>query len=160
MGGLALAHNDGQLFLGLMVAVLYAQQLPLVAQDTVRYLFPPFPLAIYGLARVARIRRVLATHRRLSIWTFAASLLVDGQVAFVLVVAQDLAVGEAVRLHAIATLALAGLLGLPLSLVAGLPERGRSAAVALGVRATATTVFVLPANVVSFPMGRFAVPVV
>lgn len=156
-----LTATDGlAVAVALTFAVLYAQELPLVAQYTVRYLFPLFPLSIYGLARLGATRGVISGHGRLVGWTYAGGVLVGGQLAFAYVVASDLAVGEAFRLHALVNLALAAALAVTLAVAVLRPSRDRPAAVALGLAAAATTVFLVLAAVVYFPIGRFLLPVV
>lgn len=144
----------------LTFAVLYAQRLPLVAQYTQRYLFPLYPLTIYGLARLQPVRRCLAANRRLACWTYAGAVLIGGQLVLVAVVAQELAVSEAFQFHAMVHLATGALLALALSAAVVRPERTRPAAVALGLVTATGTVFVLWSAVVYFPIGRFALPAV
>jgi hypothetical protein len=144
----------------LTFAVLYARRLPLVAQYTQRYLFPLYPLAIYGLARLSPTRRALRDHWRLAVWTYAAAVLVAGQLAFAFVVVQDLTVGEAFRLHALVNLGLGAVLAVTLTAAVFFPDRDRPAAVVLALAAAAGTVFVLLSALVYFPVGRYVLPVV
>ncbi|MEF8855480.1 MAG: hypothetical protein V5A24_08330, partial [Haloarculaceae archaeon] len=141
-------------------AILYADSLPLHAQYTQRYLFPLYPLAVYGLCRLPTTRRVLADHWRPLVWSYAGMLFVGGQLLFMYVSLQDLAVGEAFQFHGVLNLALGVLLVLALS---GATIRSRlegAAAVLLGLTAAATTILILVSGLVYFPIGRYALPLI
>lgn len=146
--------------LGVTFAILYADRLPLHAQYTQRYLFPLYPLAIYGLARLPPIRRVIATRWRLALWTYAVTLCIGGQLLFAYVLVEDIAVGGAFQLHAILNLGLGVLLALALTLSTITTAADRLSAIALGLTTAAGTVFLLLSGLVYFPIGPYALPVI
>lgn len=156
-----LTATDGlALVMSAAFAVLYADSLPLVAQYTQRYLFPVFPLALYGLARLPVTHRSLADHWRLGGWVFAVTVLIGGQLLFVFVVVQNLSVGEAFQLHALLNLSVGVVLVLALSGAVLHPQDRRPAAAALGLAAGVGAVFVLLSGVVYFPIGPYVLPMV
>lgn len=90
---------------------MYLGRLPVHAQFTVRYLFPVFVLGLYGVARLAPVRRAVArcpAHLAASFATTALLATIAGTVA---IRALSLATGEAVQLHALVALATALVLG-------------------------------------------------
>lgn len=96
--------------LAVTVTVVYLSRLPLHSQLTVRYLFPLYPLGIYGLARIAVVRETLG--ERATVGAAIAGLLVGTVGAILAFAAIDPARAEAVQATASVHLALATLLGL------------------------------------------------
>ena len=141
--------------------LVYLPRLPVHASLTVRYLLACYPLAVYGLARLPSVRRVLRERTRLLAATAASALLVGGQLLVLYQSAIDATMGEAVQTHALVGLATAGLLG-AWAVADGLGwRRDRLGAVALGLAAAAGTAFVLLAGLWHFSfVGPRALPLV
>ncbi|MEF8777205.1 MAG: hypothetical protein V5A43_11995 [Haloarculaceae archaeon] len=72
----------------------------------------------------------------------------------------QLSVGGAFRLHALVNLALAAILALALVVATRRPAHDRPVAIALGLAAAATTVFVVLAGLVYFQIGPYLLPIV
>ena len=67
---------------GSLTLLLYLPQLPGHAQFTVRYLYVLYPLSVYGLVRLPWTRNVIRTRTKLLAWTYAAGVLIGGQLLF------------------------------------------------------------------------------
>ena len=141
--------------------LVYLPRLPVHASLTVRYLLACYPLAVYGLARLPSVRRVLRERTRLCAATVASALLVGGQLLVLYQWAIDATMGEAVQTHALVGLATAGLLA-AWAVADGLGwRRDRVGAVALGLAAAAGAAFVLLAGLWHFAfVGPRALPLV
>jgi hypothetical protein len=143
---------------GVLFLLLYLPVLPLHAQVTVRYLLVLYPLAVYGMARQAPLRRALGTHWRAALWTWVGGVLVGAQLFVAGVTAGSLARGEAMQVHAFAGLAVAGAFG-ALAATTVVTDRGdRAVAVAGGLAAALGTDFLLLSGLVYFQYGQYALP--
>ncbi|PSP54203.1 hypothetical protein BRC74_01595, partial [Halobacteriales archaeon QH_7_68_42] len=143
---------------GVLFLLLYLPVLPLHAQVTVRYLLVLYPLAVYGMARQAPLRRALGTHWRAALWTWVGGVLVGAQLFVAGVTAGSLARGEAMQVHAFAGLAVAGAFG-ALAATAVVTDRvDRATAVAAGLAAALGTDFLLLSGLVYFQYGQYALP--
>jgi hypothetical protein len=151
------------LAVGLAIAfvALYLSLLPLYTQITQRYLLAVFPLVLYALARSPVVERLVDREGRLACWSYAAGVLVGGQLVLAAVLVQDLPVGEAAQLNAKLSLGAAALV-LATSLPSVRTRRfDRGAAVAVGLACAAATVFVLVAHLHYFETtGEALLPVV
>ena len=145
----------------LALLLVYLPRLPVHASLTVRYLLACYPLAVYGLARLPSVRRVLRARTRLCAATVASTLLVGGQLLVLYQWAIDATMGEAVQTHALVGLATAGLLA-AWAVADGLGiRRDRLGAVALGLAAASGAAFVLLAGLWHFAfVGPRALPLV
>ena len=142
----------------MLFLLLYLPVLPLHAQVTVRYLLVLYPLAVYGMARQAPLRRALGTHWRAALWTWVGGVLVGAQLFVAGVTAGSLARGEAMQVHAFAGLAVAGAFG-ALAAATVVTDRGdRAVAVAGGLAAALGTDFLLLSGLVYFQYGQYALP--
>ena len=143
---------------GVLFLLLYLPVLPLHAQVTVRYLLVLYPLAVYGMARQAPLRRALGTHWRAALWTWVGGVLVGAQLFVAGVTAGSLARGEAMQVHAFAGLAVAGAFSV-LAAATVVTDRGdRAVAVAGGLAAALGTDFLLLSGLVYFQYGQYALP--
>ena len=148
---------------GLAVAfvAMYLSRLPLHTQVTQRYILPLFSLALYVLARSAVVERLVDRGGALACWSYAAGVLVGGQLVLAAVLVRDMPVGEAAQLNAKLSLVAAALV-----VVTSLPTLrsrrfDRAAAVAVGLACAAATVFVLVAHLHYFEgTGEALLPVV
>lgn len=95
---------------GLLLTLLYIKRFPLHAMITVRYVYPLFPLAVYAAARLPAVRAVLYEQAALLGFSYAAGVLVGGQLTVVAVVANGYAVDEAMQGYALLGLGVATLL--------------------------------------------------
>lgn len=147
--------------LGVAFTLLFLPNLPVHAQVTVRYLVPLYLLVGYGVVRLPSVRQVVHERGATLAWTYAASVLVGGQLFFAWLVARDAPLGEALQAHA--------LVGLGLALAAAVwavasesgYRRPRVGAVVLGLAAGAGTVLVLLSGLHHFAYaGDFALPMV
>lgn len=87
--------------LGTAFVVAYVGRLPLHAQYTVRYLFPLYPLGIYGVARLGPVAAAVGARPRRAAASFAVTGTASPLVVLALAAALDLATGEAVQLQAL-----------------------------------------------------------
>lgn len=160
----ALATPVGQtdLLVGVVAltfTVVYLPRLPLHSQLTLRYVVPVMALLVYGVVRLAPVRRAIGDAPRV----LAAGSLLAVIVAFLGLslagLALDLAIGEAVQLQALAGLATALLAAVA---IATWPLHEEPGAVALGVAAAAgtTTAFLALSALVYFPYGPYALDAV
>jgi len=145
----------------LAYVLVYLPRLPLYAQFTQRYLLPIFPLGLYVLARTPAVGGLIERTDRVAIWTYAAGVLLGGQLFVAAIVAQDLTASEGAQQFASLSLALAGALVLTTA-GALISERfERPAAVSVGLAAAAGTVFVLVAGLSLFDgTGELVLPLV
>ena len=147
--------------LAVAFVALYLSRLPLHTQITQRYILPVFPLALYVLARSAVVERLVDRGGGLACWSYAAGVLVGGQLVLAAVLVRDMPVGEAAQLNAKLSLVAAALV-----VVTTLPTLrsrrfDRAAAVAVGLACAAATVFVLVAHLHYFEgTGEALLPVV
>ncbi|MFB6075382.1 MAG: hypothetical protein ABEJ89_10250 [Haloarculaceae archaeon] len=144
--------------MALVFTVVYLPRLPLVSQLTTRYILLVYPLALYGVARLGPVRGAIDGATRWLAVTYAvttAGWLVGG---LVLVAALGLAVGEAMQLQALVSLAGAGVLAVTVAGRAVAPRRvpDRWVAVALGTVAGLTTAFLFASALSYFPYGGYA----
>lgn len=149
-----------------LMVLFYQQRLPLHATLTVRYLVPTMPLALYLALRLPALREVVVSRFRTVGVAYALTVLVGGELLAGVFVLLSLSVGEAVQLHALLALAMAGLLAAWCTLATldapwGPTERrGQIGAVLLGATAGTTTVFLLLTGWMHFPYGEYAIPIV
>lgn len=142
-------------------ATLYFPLLPLHTQITVRYILPSIPVLVYLVARRSVVGRSVEAEPRALVVSYAVVSLVGltGTVAVFPVL--DLAVGEAMQLHALVNLGVCSLLLIATATArAGFIDDTRVTAAVLGVTGAATTVLVVRMQLVYFEYGTYAVPVV
>jgi len=127
------------------LTLLYLPRLPLHAQLTVRYLLPVFPIGLYFCLRSPSIRRPIEAHAPSLWWGYTAGLFIGGQILVIAVVSLTSTFGEAVQLHALIALGLAGALAVTAVSSAVFEDStvDRSLAVILGLTAATTTAFVV-----------------
>lgn len=149
------------LFAVVYVAVfglLYLPRLPLHSTITVRYLVPVVPFMVYGVCRLAPVHRVVEFEGR----RLAASTVLLA-VAFVALAAIGLAgtgPGTAMQAHAVANLAVAGLLATWLAVALRSDVDPRIGAAVLALVLAVSVSFLLLSGVEYFGRGRqFALPV-
>jgi hypothetical protein len=95
---------------GLLLTLLYIERFPLHAMITVRYVYPLFPLTVYAAARLPAVRAVVHEQATVLGFSYAAGVLVGGQLTVVAVVANGYAVDEAMQGYALLGLGVATLL--------------------------------------------------
>lgn len=148
-----------------LMVLFYQQRLPLHATLTVRYLVPTMPLALYVALRLPALRDVLVSRISTVSLAYGLTVLVGGELLAGVFVFLSLSVGEAVQLHALLALAIAGALAAwcivaTLDVPWGPTERGgQVGAVLLGTTAGTTTVFLLLTGWMHFPYGEYAIPI-
>ncbi len=143
----------------LVFVAVYMPRLPLVSMITLRYILPVTPLLVYGLARLAVVRRPVDAVPRWLAGAYAA-VVVGGGIALVGTLAVlDPAVGEAVQFH--------GLVGLASGAVAALSVvtwrlhgSDRLLAAGLALPAGTTTLFLTLSSLAYFDYGRHALGLV
>lgn len=135
-------------------SLVYLSRLPIHAQITVRYLLPIFPALVVLIVRLPVVRGVLDGHWRLLGWTYAAGVLIGGQLVVVALAFVNPGVGEAFQFHAWIALGVAAPLAL-WSLVGRADGWwGRAGAVLLGLATAAITVFLLMLTLDYFTVGN------
>lgn len=95
---------------GLLVTLLYVHRFPIHAMITVRYVFPLFPLAIYGICRLPWVRAAVEVRGSLLAWTYASGVLVGGQLLVVAVHLLGATPDEAIQGSALLALGVAATL--------------------------------------------------
>ena len=147
--------------LAVAFVALYLSRLPLHTQITQRYILPVFPLALYALARSPVVERLVDSGGRLACWSYAAGVLVGGQLLLAVVLVRDVPVGEAAQLNGKLSLVAAALVVVTGLLTIRSRRFDRAAAVAVGLACAAATVFVLVAHLHYFEgTGEALLPVV
>jgi hypothetical protein len=141
------------------LTLVYLPRLPLHATITVRYLIALFPIAIYALVRMESVRRVLSERLVLLGFTYVSGILVGGQLLVVYLWVVDATRGEAVQTHALVGLGTAGLLATWVLFDATGRRADRVGAVAFGLAAASSTVFLVLAGLWHFAfVGGRALP--
>ncbi len=143
------------------LVLMNVERLPLHTQITVRYLVPIVPLGLYGVARLGCVQRAVSADLRWLAGAYVGTFLL-GAIAFLLAhLWLDLALGEAMQLHALVNLAGAGLLAI-WAVVAGLgfDFDERVGVVALATPAALSTLFLLFTGLVYFQYADYALPLV
>jgi hypothetical protein len=133
--------------------LMYLSRLPVHAQVTVRYLFPLYPLAVYGIVRGTSIGSVVRSQWRPFAWTYAFAVLIGGQLLLVGLWMLGVTRGEAFQAHALLALGIATPLGI-WALLAPRTGRWRTTGAVLTALATATaTLFLAFATLEYFSTG-------
>ena len=144
----------------LLYVSLYINNLPVYVQATVRYLHPIYPLAVYGIFRIPRVRSLLVERMRAAVLGYEAGVLLGTPLAFGALLFVDASKGEVVQPFGLASLAVAGVL--VVALLAGrYDDRFEGvAAGAFGVATAMATVYLLLTAFVLFHYGPSALPAV
>lgn len=144
----------------LVLLLVFLPRLPIHASITVRYLLPCYPLAVYGLARVPAVRRVVTERPRICSFVVASGLVIGGQLLVLYLWWIDATMGEAFQTHAIVGLAAASLVVVWVAADGAGRRSDRFGAVALGLAAAAGAALVVLAGLwhLAF-VGPRAVPV-
>jgi len=139
---------------------LYANSLPVHVQATVRYLHPVYPLAVYAVFRIPRVRSLLTERTRAAVLGYEAGLLLGTPAAFGALLFVDASKGEVVQPFGLASLAAAVVLAAAL-LAGRYDDRVDGvAAGAFGVATAMATVYLLLTSFVLFHYGPSALPAV
>jgi len=142
-------------------SLVYVARLPVHAQVTVRYLFPLYPIAVYGLVRAPAVGAVLTRNWRTFVWTFSAGVLVGSQLLLVSLVLLAPGRGEAFQFHALLALGTAGLVGVWALTGRTAGKWGQFGAFTLALATAAATTFVLFVTLEYFVLGdSHALPMV
>lgn len=138
---------------------VYMPRLPLHSMVTLRYILPVMPLLLYGVVRLAVVRRPIECVPRWVAGAYAITVAGGGIAAVVLLAVLDPAVGEAVQFHALVGL---GTAAGTTACVATWRFHGsdRLLAAAVAVPAGVTTVFLSLSSVAYFDYGRHALGLV
>lgn len=145
----------------LVFFAIYLSRLPTYVQINLRYVLPVYPLGLYLLMRTVPLRRLVDTARDAIYWSYAAGVLVGGQLFLLTVALLGLSVAEASQLNALLALALAGYL-LVTVVAFHFDDRFRlPAAIGLSLAAAAGTVYLLVSGVHYFAhVGELLLPIV
>ena len=148
------------LVFALLLVSLYINNLPVHVQGTVRYLHPVYPLAVYGIFRIPRVRSLLVERTRAAVLGYEAGVLLGTPLAFGALLFVDASKGEVVQPFGLASLAVAAVLAV--ALVAGrYDDRFEGVAAAtFGVAVAMATVYLLLTAFVLFHYGPSALPAV
>jgi hypothetical protein len=121
------------------LVLLYIPRFPLHAMLTVRYIYPLFPLAIYGLVRLQTVQRVLREQSTILGFTYGGGVLIGGQVALLIIHVMEYGVDEAMQ--GFALLALGFMIGVAIWSTLGLfsSDFDRLGGVIFGSAAAVTT---------------------
>lgn len=142
----------------LLFTLLYVERLPLHAQVTVRYLVPLYAVGVVGLVLLGPFRRICQRQASTVAWAAGGGVLIGGQVLTGFVLSQGLALGEAFQFHALAGLALAGVLALSAAATPYTERFDRVVAGTLGLAIAGTVVFsVLVVTAYAPGLGRYPV---
>jgi hypothetical protein len=144
----------------LALTVIYLDRLPLQVQINARYVLPIYPLALYLVARMGPVRRLVDTALGSLLWTYAAGVLVGTQLFVVYVAVRGLSVAEAAQVHALVGILTAAILAAAL-VGYFVDDRLRTpAAAALGFAAATGTTFLLLTGLDYFGfLGNYVLPV-
>lgn len=139
-------------------AVMYFPLLPLISQITVRYLLPAVPALLYLLVRVSGIAGTVEDRPRVLAGSYAAFVAAGLLAVLVGLPLIDPAIGEAMQLHGLVNLCVAGLVAAGVLAPSVGLEDDRVPAVALGLGAAVTTVLVAAMHLAYFQYGTYALP--
>lgn len=144
--------------LAAVFTLVYLSRLPLHAQLTVRYLLPTVPLIMYGVVRFPAVHEPISDARRWLVGGYAVSVVGGLLLGLGVVTGLDLALGEAVQLHALLNLGGAAVCGGTVLGRTLAPSRVPSRAVAVGLSLPAglTTAYLFLSGLVYFQYGPFA----
>lgn len=142
---------------GIVLTLLYLPRLPLHSTITVRYLAPMTPLAVYGVFRLAVVRRAVSMHPERFVGGLSAGTV--GGLTFAAVGLTGVTAGTGMQTHAVVNLAVAVALGCWALLASSHPEGGydRHGAILLGVAVAAMVVLVLTSGLAYFATERLFV---
>ncbi|WP_159904769.1 hypothetical protein [Salinirussus salinus] len=144
----------------LALAVIYLDRLPLQVQINARYVLPVYPLALYLVARMGPVRRIVDIALGPILWTYAAGVLVGTQLFVVYVAVRGLSVAEAAQTHALVGILAAVLLFVALLAYLADERLQTPAAAALGFAAATGTAFLLLTGLDYFGfLGNYVLPV-
>ncbi|WP_123537725.1 hypothetical protein [Halosimplex salinum] len=139
---------------------LYINRLPVFVQLTVRYLHPLYPLAVYGLFRIPRVRSILTARTSATVLSYEATLLLGAPLSVGAMFVFETTKGDVVQALGLASLAVAAVLALAL-LASPRDERAEAvAAGAFGAAVGAVTIYLLLTSFVLFHYGPSALPAV
>lgn len=143
-----------------LVVGLYLRSLPGSHMLTVRYLHTLYPLGVYWLVRLPAVRRVVESELGPLAASYAGTVVVGTPAYLAAITVGGFVLDESVQLYAFAVLLVAA--G---AAAWGVATRwrghSRAGAIALGIAAGATTVYLLVAGVSLFPTtGEFLLPAV
>ncbi|WP_121822038.1 hypothetical protein [Halostella salina] len=145
----------------ILIMLLYIHRLPLYSMLTVRFIYPLFPLAVYGVARLPAVRTTVAEWGTWLSLTYAGSVFIGGQLAVLGVALANYTADEAIQGLALLGLVVAS--GIAVWSLLGAFDRvdGRAGAVLLGVGSGLATVLMITFAVSFFgPTADFALPIV
>ena len=143
----------------ILLVGLYLESLPIHHMLTVRYLHPMYPLGLYWLVRLPAVRHVVTGESQTLAHAYGGTVLL-GVPAYVGAIAVgELVLGESVQLYALTALSVAAIVGGWAVADTYRKRGGRVGAVALGVAAGLTSVYLLVAGLSLFPTtGEFLLP--
>ncbi|WP_224333838.1 hypothetical protein [Haloprofundus halobius] len=142
-------------------SLIYLHRLPLHAMVTVRYLVPILPILVYAVVRLDSVRDALGEWPMLA-WSYLGAVAIGGQLLLLALLLEEVRLGEAMQVHALAHLAAATALAL-WTLFAESREATspRVGAAIVGVACGLTTVFLLLSGWEYFGYaGEFALPMI
>lgn len=142
-----------------MIVLVYITKLPLHAQITVRYLLPVTVIGLYGIGRLGPFRRVARADGRWIVGSYGTALVVSSLALVASHAWFQLALGEAMQLHALLALGSAGPLALwTVAASAGWRHDVRLGVVAFSLPAALSTCFVLFTGFAYFQYAEYAIP--
>ncbi|QCS41687.1 hypothetical protein [Natrinema versiforme] len=130
----------------ILVTLLYIYRLPLHAMLTVRYVFPLFPLAVYGVARLPWVRATVTDRPLWLGFAYTGSVFIGGQLVLAAVVIEGYTADETIQ----------GLALLGLAIAAGTGIWSLSAAFDQTNTRIGAILFGLGSGLVTILMGVFA----
>lgn len=138
---------------------MYLPRLPLHSTITVRYLIPLVPMGVYGVYRLRPVREALSAPR-LSMLAGGTVVLAGGAFAMVAFAGMGDGIGVPMQAHAVANLAVAGVVAAWALLAVRRDLDPRIGPVVLGVAVGASTLLVLMSGLEYFGGGRiFVLPI-
>ncbi|WP_415380283.1 hypothetical protein [Halosimplex sp. TS25] len=143
-----------------LLTCLYMNRLPVHAMVTVRYLHPLYPLAVYGLFRIPRIRSILQAQTRTAVLSYEATVLFGAPIAFGSLLVFETAKGQVVQQFGLASLVVATALALALLLSQWDDRAETVAAGAFGAAVGLATIYLLLTAFVLMHYGPSALPAV
>lgn len=140
------------------VTLVFLPNMGVNAQITVRYLLVLFPLAVYGIARLSSVRRIISDRYRTCFSVYLAGVMIGGQVLILFMYANGSVVDESVQIHAYVNLSMAVFVaGWGLADISGY-QYDRIGAIVLSLAAASGTVFILLARLLHMDVGPLAFP--
>lgn len=141
-----------------LLVCLYINRLPVFVQGTVRYLHPLYPLAVYGLFRLAHVRQLLTTRTRSAVLGYEVTVLLGTPLTFAALLVVDTSKGDVVQTFGLVSLVVATVLAVAVIASRRDERLAALAAAAFGAAVGLATLYLLLTAFLLMHFGPSALP--